>query len=66
MKNQLEASIQARNQFRMQQVAATAGLPQQVGCGRVSFSSFLLTSYLAIPAIPHVLWSWTTARAYRS
>ncbi|EAQ84912.1 hypothetical protein CHGG_08926 [Chaetomium globosum CBS 148.51] len=28
-KNQLEASIQARNQLRMQQAAAQAGLPQQ-------------------------------------
>lgn len=29
-KNQLEASIQARNQIRMQQAAAAAGMPQQV------------------------------------
>ena len=32
-KNQLEASIQARNQLRMQQAAAAAGMPNQVPFG---------------------------------
>ncbi|KLU88338.1 polyadenylate-binding protein [Magnaporthiopsis poae ATCC 64411] len=32
-KNQLEASIQARNQLRMQQAAAAAGMPQHGGRG---------------------------------
>ncbi len=42
MELQLEASIQARNQLRMQQVAAAAGMPQQVYYSRLISATFCL------------------------
>ena len=57
-KGQLEASIQARNQVRMQQAAAVAGMPNQVSfpSGRRDLSLTLLI-YAGIYADTNVLWA---------
>lgn len=54
---QLEASIQQRNQIRMQQAAAAAGMPQQVSRPRrIPRPAFRTYSLLAIHATGRVLW----------
>ena len=59
LNRQLEASIQARNQIRMQQTAAAAGMPQQVSAPPIPFGC-PSDHTTAVHAACDVFRSWST------